>query len=507
MGFRGKDEEQLMETLEKLEIKCKELEDFLRETEERYLSVLQSISDAVISIDENGNIFFWNRGAENIFGYSSEEIVGKPLTIILPEEFRGRHQEGVKRVFATGESKFFGKPFEMVGLRRDGTQIPVEITCSLWRGKERTIMTAIIRDISERKKAEKDLRESEEKHRVLFNSTLDGLFVVDSNLRVVLANEAAARMYGFSSPGEVVGLNPLDFVCPEDRERARKAIVEDMFEKDLRQVNEFRTVTKDGREVWIEAVGTRTEYGGKTVGLVSIRDITARKKAEKKLRAARERTDLLADILGHDVNNINQGILLDLHMLREAKTKEEFEEIVDRIERHVERSANLVDKVRKIRQLELGVELETQDLGPQIEKAVKQVCEHPEKKVLARIEKPEKPLLVHASKLLPIVFENVLGNAVTHSQKKEVSIWVKVLEEKDHYKILVEDNGPGVPDQMKKTVFERIETQNGKTKGIGLGLALCKEIVEGSKGGIWVEDRVEGDHTQGTRIVIKLPKP
>ena len=101
---------------------------------------------------------------------------------------------------------------------------------------------------------------------------------------MVLGNEAAVKMYGFDSPEDALGVNPLDFVHPDDRERVLKLIVEDMFKKDLRTTHDIRTMTKDGTEKWVSAVGARTEYEGRLAGLISIRDITERKRAEEHLK-------------------------------------------------------------------------------------------------------------------------------------------------------------------------------------------------------------------------------
>nr|MBC8485713.1 PAS domain S-box protein [Bacteroidota bacterium] len=153
---------------------------------------------------------------------------------------------------------------------------------------------------TERKRAEEELRESEERYRTLFESTIDGLFVLDAETKkVVFANQTGAKAYGFDSAEEVVGLNPLDFVHPEDKDKTAGIIEKDMFENNLQQIHEYRSITKDGREVWISAVGIRIEYQKRLAGLVTIRDITEHKKAEQiNLR--------LAEI----IRNASDGIIL-----------------------------------------------------------------------------------------------------------------------------------------------------------------------------------------------------
>ncbi len=174
------------------------------------------------------------------------------------------------------------------------------------KGKDGTVqqLVHIFRDITERKRGEEALRASEEKYRELFETTLDGMAVIDAEtMRIVLANQAAVKIYGFDSVEDIVGVNPLDFIHPEDRDRALKIMVEDMFEHDLRQINEFRTITKDGREIWLSTVAIRTEYQGKLAGLASFRDITERKRAEEALKTSEEK-------YRHLMGDMNDGYMV-----------------------------------------------------------------------------------------------------------------------------------------------------------------------------------------------------
>ena len=139
-----------------------------------------------------------------------------------------------------------------------------------------------------RQRAEEELRESEQKYKALFNQKLDGVCVIGETMKVLLVNQAAADMFGFDSVEEMLEVNIFDFIPPEERERVLTIITKDMFENDLRQVNEFRTMTKDGREIWISAVGAVIQYEGKLAGLCSFRDITERRRAEENIKRAAE---------------------------------------------------------------------------------------------------------------------------------------------------------------------------------------------------------------------------
>jgi len=155
------------------------------------------------------------------------------------------------------------------------------------------------KDISfalEKYKEKERLKESEYNYRILFDNMSDGIFILDAEtMKVVLANKAVAEMYRIDSEDDITNLNPIDFILPEYKEEAHRVIIEDMFKKDLHQINEFRSITKDGREIWISAVGVKTEYQGRLAGLISIRDITERKKAEEALLASRNYLEKLTN--------------------------------------------------------------------------------------------------------------------------------------------------------------------------------------------------------------------
>ncbi len=129
----------------------------LEQSEERFRSVAQSATDAIISADHRGNIVFWNRAAENMFGYSAGEALGKSLSLIIPERFQQAHQDGIQRASATGESKIAGKIVECAGRMKDGSEFPVELSLAVWRTKEGVFFGAVCRDITRRKNAEQAL--------------------------------------------------------------------------------------------------------------------------------------------------------------------------------------------------------------------------------------------------------------------------------------------------------------------------------------------------------------
>ncbi len=156
----------------------------------------------------------------------------------------------------------------------------------------------------------KELQRSEHEYRELFDRSMDGLAVVDAEtLKIVLCNQQAANLYGFNSVDEAIGVNPLDFIHPDDKERTLKHIADYLFEKDRREPNVFRTVTKDGKEKWINAVGIVIDYHGKKAALASFRDITQSKRMEEALRESEERYRSVIDNANESIIVAQDGML------------------------------------------------------------------------------------------------------------------------------------------------------------------------------------------------------
>ncbi len=146
--------EAVTETTKVLKSKSEEL----RESEMRFRSVAQSANDAIISADYAGTIISWNRGAETIFGYGEDEVLGKPLTVLMPERYRELHRTGLERLVSTGEERILGKTLEWYGLRKNGSEFPLDLSIASWKTEEGTFFSGIIRDITERKQATEALQ-------------------------------------------------------------------------------------------------------------------------------------------------------------------------------------------------------------------------------------------------------------------------------------------------------------------------------------------------------------
>ncbi len=265
--------------LEAAEAERKLAEEALRDSQEFSSSLLDSSPNPILVINPDTSIRYVNPALERLTGFTSAELIGmKAPHPWWTEETKVKIREDLEKVMRRDKHKL-----EEVFRKKNGERFWVEITSKAIKreGKLEYHLSNWV-DITERKQLE-------ERYRALFEQALDGVFIIDENMRILMANQAAASIGGFDSMGELLGMNLLDFIHPEGRERTLRVISEDMFKNDLRQVNEFRCMKKAGEEIWVSAVGTLIEYEGKMAGLVSFRDITDRKGAEQALRESEEK--------------------------------------------------------------------------------------------------------------------------------------------------------------------------------------------------------------------------
>jgi len=233
------------------------------------------------------------------------------------------------------------------------------------------------------------------------------------------------------------------------------------------------------------------------------------------LEEARLRSDMYLDLMGHDINNMNQVALGYLELAdsliesgdtlgkgREALIKKPLEVLED--------SSSLIDNVRKLQKAKTeALPTKIVDMNTTLSELADQYSHIPGRDVKIDFERTGEPL-VYANELIKDVFSNLIWNAIKHSDPgKPLAIHLKIdkkiCDGKKYYRVGVEDNGPGIKDELKDRLFSRFSRGETKTKGSGLGLYLVKTLVDGFHGRVWVEDNVPGDHTKGSRFIVMLP--
>ncbi|MDP8901584.1 MAG: PAS domain S-box protein [Actinomycetota bacterium] len=262
-----------------------------KEAEERLryqAQLLDTVGEAVIALDVDGRVSYWNRAAEVLYGWSSEEAMGRKLRgMVVPNDLRGRAEEIARQL---REGKNWAGEFEV--RRRDGTLLPVEGTDTPVFGEDGDLIgyIGVLRDVTERKEAEEAVRRSEERLRSLADAAFEGILISDRG-EILEANRALIDMFGYSL-SEVIGRSTLEFVAPEHRDLVRQKIASGDEEP-----YEVTGVRKDGTRIDLEVRGRAFSYRGRNVRVTAVRDVTERKRAEDRLRKTEERYRTLVERL------------------------------------------------------------------------------------------------------------------------------------------------------------------------------------------------------------------
>ena len=257
-------------------------------SEARFRAVAQSANDAVVSTDAEGTIVFWNEGARRIFGYTEQEAMGQPVTILMPERSRAGHLSGLGLIGEAGGAGLLGKTQEMEGRRKDGTEFPFEVSLASWSVGDETFYTGMIRDITDRKHAESAIRESEARLRAIVEQVPAIVYTAEAGPagRWLFVSPQVESLLGFT-PEEWMADPELWFrqLHPEDRERVVQEEDGDWADLSPANASEYRMLTKHGRVIWVRDVGAIiTNHDGVPLywsGVLS--DITDRKVLEEQL--------------------------------------------------------------------------------------------------------------------------------------------------------------------------------------------------------------------------------
>lgn len=270
----------------------RDLEDVLpalRESEARFRSLAETATDAIISADERGEIVYFNPAAEKLFGHAARDVLGRSLTLLMPERFHAAHLAGLERYLSTGRARVVGRTVELAGRRKDGSEFPLELSLGAWKSGTRSFFTAILHDISERKALESRSRD-QERYRTAVAAAPTAMLMVDPDGRIVLANDRAEQLFGYGKD-ELVGAGVEDLVPQKARGSHagyRAAFMASPQAREMGAGRDLYAVRKDGTEVPVEIGLNPVRMQDGVFVLAAVVDITERRKSEERFRTAVE---------------------------------------------------------------------------------------------------------------------------------------------------------------------------------------------------------------------------
>ena len=482
-----------------------------------FANIVELSEDAVISVDAQQRITLFNQSAEKIFGYQGAEVLGQPLDVLIPPRFHESHRQHVTRFSAAPEAL---RPMNERGLlfarRKDGTEFPIEASIAKFEIQGEQVLTARLRDVTERRRAEEGLQRLaaivESSDDAIIGKTLDGV--------IVSWNRGAERLYGYTAE-EVTG-RPISLLAPPDRADEIDHIVERIRRGN--RIAQFDTVRvrKDGSRLEVSvSVAPIKDVSGRIVGASTIaRDITERKRLEAQIRQAQkmEAMGTLAGGIAHDFNNILAAIIAHTEMALDVLPEGgQLWQQLQQILAASGRARNLVQQIltfsRRTEQVRRPIVVQeivlevmrllratlptTIDFRQQIEPGRAQVLADPTQlhQVLINLCTNAEHAMRGRSGLLEVQVKTVEVDA-------EFAAAYPPLQPGSHVKLTVRDTGHGMAPQIQERIFEPFFTTKAHGEGTGMGLAVVHGIVTAHGGALAVESAPE----RGTRFDCYLPR-
>jgi len=501
-------------------------------------AIVESSDDAIIGKSLDGMITSWNKGAEQVFGYPSSEALGRPITMLIPSELWTEEEHILEQLRNGGRIDHF----ETTRIRKDGKKIAVSLSISPVFNSRGEVcgFAKIVRDVTERnrliKQEETTLASTlaEHKFQELIEQAPDAILQVDSSGAIAIANRTAELLFGYSRE-ELLSLN-VDALVPQAARHKHQGY-RDKFAaagvtRPMGEGLNLHAQRKDGSllPVEISLSPISSERGNQVIAVV--RDVTERKKTEKQLRslqesymheleARQEEAERLNTLKSEFMASISHELRTPLHTIigfaellaedNEAPLDDKQKRFLHHIQADSEHLLGLINDVLDLSRIEAGglrLATESVPLEKIISEAIHSISPFAtERGVIVSVEQMPAQAKVSADPLrLRQILYNLLSNGVKFTERGG-TVTVSATLHGDFVRITVADTGVGIAAEECSRIFDKFYqtgyTSSGTRQGTGLGLTICKQLVEMQGGKIWVESELR----HGSRFHFTLPAP
>ncbi|MDG4582789.1 MAG: PAS domain S-box protein [Candidatus Competibacter sp.] len=473
--------------------------DTLRHWEHYLHTVLNTVIDGVITIDERGIIQSFNRAAERIFSYTAAEVIGKNVNMLMPEPYHSEHDGYLTRYQATGEARIIGIGREVVGRRRDGSTFPMDLAVGAAMLEGAPLFTGVVRDLSERQQAERRLDEISRLRQAILDSANVFIISTDTEGVIRIFNKAAQRMLGYTEE-EMVGnatpalIHDLGEVTAHAKALSKElgCPIEPGFEvfvakprRGQADENEWTYIRKDGSRfpVLLTVTALRDPHGEITGFLGIGSDITERKKVE---RMKSEFVSTVSHELRTPLTSIRGALGLILGKAS-AGLSAKVRQLLETANRNSERLTLLINDILDLEKIESGrlefifKPLDLSALARQALAANEGYAQQHGVRLRLSEDVSQATVWGDEHRLLQ-VFANLLSNAIKYSSEGGAVVISVQPTDNARFRVCVKDRGRGIPAAFRDRIFQRFaQADSSDTRekgGTGLGLSITKAIVE-----------------------------
>ena len=473
----------------------------LKRSEIRKAAIVDSALDCIVTIDHEGYITEFNPAAEHTFGYPREEVLGKHLAeVIIPPSLREKHQQGFARYLATGEAQVLGKRIEMTAVRADGSEFPVELAVTRIPLEGPPSFTGHLRDITERKRAEQELRRSQAFLAEAQHLSRTGSFSWRVASDEITWSEQLYRIFQIDRDARVT----FELICtrihPEDLSVFQEHIERSRRDRSDVQL-EFRLQMPDGAVKYVHIAAHIRGDHGQPEYIGAVQDVTERRSSEEALSKARSELSLVARVtslgvltasIAHEVNQPLSGIITNagtcLRMLAtDPPNVEGARETVRRTIRDGNRAADVISRLRALYGKKEPT-IESVDLNEATREVLAlSLSELQRNRVIVQQELVDDLPLVAGDRVqLQQVILNLLRNAsdaMSAIDDRPRDLLIRTEPDDDRVRLSVSDVGIGFEPQATDKLFEAFYTT--KDEGMGIGLSVSRSIIERHHGRLW----------------------
>ena len=472
--------------------------------EERYFQILDTAPDAMVVVRRDGTIAFVNLQTERVFGYARSGLLGKSLGVLIPERFREVHTRHLARYFAEPGARSMGSGLQLFGLRADGSEVAVEVSLSPVRTADGVMVSAALRDITERTRIEAAAKLSADRLTSAVESIQDAFALFDVNDRLTLCNSVYRRLLGDALTGPAVGkryeelldawMVELDF----ENDDERKCFREQRLARRAEATGSFDVRTRDGRS--LRVIDRRTAEG---VIVKTVWDLTDDVRRERELRVARLAADAgsaakseFLSSMSHELRtplNAILGFAQLLHRDKREPPSERQRERIQQILKGGEHLLRLIDDILDLSRIEAGgVSISTEPVSTaevleEVKKTLSPMAARDGIEVYVQTT-PSEPLMVTADRTrLVQILTNYGSNAIKYNRSGgKVTFSVAALDS-ERVRITVTDTGVGIATEKHDKLFQpfqRAGQEMGPIEGTGIGLVISKRLAELMQGSV-----------------------
>jgi PAS domain S-box-containing protein len=490
-----------------------------RTEELRLRAVVETAVDGVILIDAHGQVLMFNPACEKLFGYRADEVVGRNVKMLMPTPYREEHDGYLDSFRRTGEKKIIGIGREVTGQRKDGSTFPMDLSVGEARDGQ-LMFVGIIRDLTERKRAEQAIRDGTARLAALVDTAVDGVIMIDARGRVQTFNPACERLFGYAA-GDVIGQN-VKMLMPEPYRREHDGYIENFRRTGERKIigigREVKGQRRDGSTFPMELSVGEAKQDGESIFVGIIHDLTERKQTEEQLIQAQkmEAVGQLSGGIAHDFNNLLTVIVGNAESLGEQlRARPDMQKLAEAIVQAGERGAELTRRLLAFgrRQTLQPLEVDCNQLVDGMRQLLRRTLAED---IAIRIALEPEIAFAYAD---PGQLENAILNlglnakdAMPEGGALSITTANVSLDERyaadhpevhagDYVMVAVTDTGHGMTPEVLEHVFEPFFTTKEVGKGSGLGLSMVYGFVKQSNGHV----AIYSEPGLGTTVRIYLP--